>query len=345
MKKIIDVSYAQGFIDWNKAKKEIDGAILRCGYGSDMVGQDDDQWLRNVSECERLGIPYGVYLYSYAKNDASARSEAAHAIRLLKGHRPVMPVYFDSEQPGTQGIARACAQTFYDLLKKAGYMCGLYASESWYNSYLKGMTLDSLWIARYNSNNGAQGKKPEIGRAYDLWQYTSVGRVTGIVGNVDMNVCYRDFGNEDRPINNMGMNYRAHIEDKGWLPSVHDGMIAGTVGKSKRMEAIKITPPTGVELEVDAHLQGKGWKTYKGIKRGKSSGTGSSENDPIIGSVGESRRLEAIRIRCTKNSTGKRLRYQAHVQGSGWLKVVGENDIAGTTSQSKRMEAIRIWFE
>lgn len=198
-KKVIDVSYAQGFIDWNKAKNDIYGAILRCGYGSDMTSQDDTQWQRNVSECERLGIPYGVYLYSYAKSTASAKSEAAHAIRLLKGHKLTMPVYFDSEQPGTQGVARSCAQTFYDELKKAGYVCGLYASESWYNSYLKGMTLDSLWIARYNSNNGAMGKKPEIGRSYDLWQYTSVGRISGIIGNVDVNVLYRDFGTEPSP--------------------------------------------------------------------------------------------------------------------------------------------------
>lgn len=72
---IIDVSEWQGVINWNKAKPHIDGAILRCGCGT---GYDDRQWARNVRECERLGIPYGVYLYSYAKDVNAARAEAEY---------------------------------------------------------------------------------------------------------------------------------------------------------------------------------------------------------------------------------------------------------------------------
>lgn len=339
-KKIIDVSYAQGKIDWEKAKKDIDGAILRCGYGSNIVSQDDNQWLRNVAECERLGIPYGVYLYSYAGNTDGARSEAAHAIRLLKGHEPQMPVYFDSEQPGTQRVARACAEAFYAELKKAGYTCGLYASESWYNSFLKGLTFDSLWIARYNSNNGAKGKAPEIGRNYDMWQYCSVGKVSGIKGNVDMNVLYRDFAPKpenapSEPLNSNGMRYRAHVQKYGWLPDVRDGQVAGTVGEAKRLEALTLFPPEGVELEVDVHMQTTGWKTYKGIKYGGAK---------VLGTTGESRRIEAVRIRCTKNKTGKKLNYQAHVQTYGWMAPVEEGEMAGTTGAAKRLEAIKIWF-
>ena len=148
------------------------------------------------------------------------------------------------------------------------------------------------------------------------------------------------------------ISYRAHCQTYGWMPSVKNGAVAGTTGESKRLEAIKIAPPDGLELEVDAHIQTYGWKTYKDIKRmydgngnAISSGTGSSENDPIIGTVGESKRLEAIRIRCTKNTTGKKLRYQAHVQGIGWQNPVGEGELAGTTGQAKRLEAIKIWLE
>lgn len=139
--------------------------------------------------------------------------------------------------------------------------------------------------------------------------------------------------------------YRAHVQSHGWMPAVHDGEVAGTVGESKRLEAIKITPPDGVELEVDAHIQNIGWKTYKGIVKGENSGTASSDNDPIIGTVGESKRLEAVRIRCTKNTTGKKLKYQVHVQTYGWQAVCDEGETAGTTGVSKRLEAIRIWFE
>lgn len=111
MNRIVDVSEHNGNIDWAKVKASgIVGAIIRCGYGQDQTGQDDKKWLRNVSECERLGIPYGVYLYSYAKTTGAVHGEINHALRLLKGHSPAWPVYFDSEQRGTQGVAKANAK-------------------------------------------------------------------------------------------------------------------------------------------------------------------------------------------------------------------------------------------
>ena len=77
----IDVSYHNGTINWEQVKASgVDFVIIRCGYGRDERGQDDRQWYRNVSECERLGIPFGVYLYSYAKDTDSARSEAQHGL-------------------------------------------------------------------------------------------------------------------------------------------------------------------------------------------------------------------------------------------------------------------------
>ena len=166
--------------------------------------------------------------------------------------------------------------------------------------------------------------------------------------NVDRGALY----GEDRPANvpskarnDAGMRYRVHVQKYGWLPSVHDGQIAGTVGESKRVEALKITPPEGVVLDVDVHMQTYGWRTYTGIRKGASSGTGSSDNDPIIGTTGLAKRLEAIRIRCAENKTGRKLKYQVHVQTYGWMDAVDEGETAGTTGKAKRMEAIRIWFE
>ena len=194
---IIDVSEHNGVIDWETAKNHIDGAIIRCGYGQDMASQDDKQWARNVSECERLGIPYGVYLYSYAKNIASAQSEARHVLRLIEGRKLAYPVYFDIEQPGTEGVAVANANAFGDIIEAAGYWCGAYYNTDWHNRVIKGQ-LDRfvLWGASYGANDGQkhENRKPNFGE--DMWQYTSVGRVPGISGNVDMNVCYRDFPSE-----------------------------------------------------------------------------------------------------------------------------------------------------
>ena len=71
---LIDVSKHQGIIDWDKVKKfGIEGAIIRCGFGSNKTVNDDSQFKRNIEECIRLDIPCGVYLYSYAKTIEQAK--------------------------------------------------------------------------------------------------------------------------------------------------------------------------------------------------------------------------------------------------------------------------------
>ena len=188
MKKIlIDVSELQGKIDWEKAMHHIDGAILRCGYGTDCVDQDDEQFKRNADECTRLGIPFGVYLYSYAKTVTAARYEADHVLRLIKPYKLSYPVYLDLEEAGTADGAVERAIVFGDIIEKAGYWCGIYANLYWWEVILKkGLERFTKWVAQYNS------KCEYTGSHLDIWQYTSKGNVPGIKGNVDMNECYRD---------------------------------------------------------------------------------------------------------------------------------------------------------
>ena len=230
--KVIDVSEHQGVINWDAVKGNVDGVIIRCGYGDNIASQDDKQWnvdgviircgygdniasqddkqwKRNADECTRLGIPFGVYIYSYAKSEAQARSEAEHVLRLVKGYRLSYPIYLDLEQAGTQSgaIARAQifgdiieaagtqsgaiarAQIFGDIIEAAGYWCGIYANKNWWMNYLAGLERYTKWVAQYNSQCTYSG-------SYDMWQYTSSGSVPGINGNVDMNHCYRDFAKE-----------------------------------------------------------------------------------------------------------------------------------------------------
>lgn len=193
--RVIDVSEHNRTINWEAVKAAgIQGAIIRCGYGMDMTSQDDKQWSRNVSECERLGIPYGVYLYSYADNADKARSEAQHVLRLIKGRKLSFPVYYDLEQAGIEGAAVANAKIFGDLIEAAGFWCGVYYNKDWHNRVIKGQ-LDRFtrWAAGYGTNNGQMQEIYKPGFGEDMWQYTSVGKVNGISGNVDMNECYRDF--------------------------------------------------------------------------------------------------------------------------------------------------------
>ena len=203
--KVIDISQWQGTIDWETVKPNIDGAIIRCGWGSDYIGQDDSFYQRNVSECERLNIPYGVYLYSYAQSVDAAKSEAQHALRLIQGKNLSLPVYFDSEESGTEYNASAKAMAFCEIIRNAGYIPGVYASLSWWNTYLQGVSGVSKWCARWQTNTP--------GMECDIWQYTSDGSVPGIVGRVDMNECYIPFIKES----DLPMEFILHPDESGKL--------------------------------------------------------------------------------------------------------------------------------
>ena len=162
---LIDVSEHQGVIDWEKVKPQIDGAILRCGYGSDYPEQDDEQFRRNADECTRLGIPFGVYLYSYADSVEKARSEADHVLRLVKGYKLAYPVYLDLEESGTAEGAVERAIAFGDIIEKAGYWCGIYANLYWWEMILKdGLERFTKWVAQYHS------KCEYTGSHLDIWQ-------------------------------------------------------------------------------------------------------------------------------------------------------------------------------
>ena len=177
-------------MNWEALKPNIDGAIIRCGYGDDLTNQDDKQWARNVKECERLGIPYGVYLYSYAINMSHAQSEVKHALRLLKGHKPSFPVYFDTENQGCESMSYRASDYFCEQIEKAGYKAGIYTFETWYNAYLKGLKKYSLWIAKFGVNDGKAHEKPNIGTDFDAWQFTSMGKIKGYSGRLDVSYFY-----------------------------------------------------------------------------------------------------------------------------------------------------------
>ena len=192
-KKGIDVSEFQGKIDWEKVKNDgIEFAILRCGYGMDFSNQDDVEYERNANECERLGIPYGVYLMSYANTVEKARSEAKHVLRLIEGRKISLGVWHDIEDNGTSGAINKetltnIINTFCNTIKNAGYKVGVYASLNWLENKIERIIRDNydIWVAQYYSKCEYEGK-------YIMWQHTSSGKVNGISTNVDMNILYKD---------------------------------------------------------------------------------------------------------------------------------------------------------
>ncbi|WP_182440613.1 MULTISPECIES: glycoside hydrolase family 25 protein [Clostridia] len=195
VKKGIDVSEHQGIIDWNGVKSSgIEFAIIRCGYGDDKpewdegMNQDDNYWERNVNECERLGIPYGVYLYSYAQTVEQAKSEAQHVLRLINGRTLSYPVFLDMEDNSTINLDKTLkgniAKVFCETVSASGYSVGIYANLDWWDNYLTDSAFSNnswfKWVAQYNSTCDYQG-------TYNMWQCTDTGQVEGISGGTDIN--------------------------------------------------------------------------------------------------------------------------------------------------------------
>lgn len=202
-KGVIDVSGWQGDIDWAKAKADgVEGVIIRLGYGEG--NNADKKAQRNISECKRLGIPFGIYWYSYADTPALAKEEGTDVVAKLKqfGVNPsdlAYPVYYDLEkwtweghQPPTDpNVYNNIVNNWYSALQSAGYKnLGVYS----YTSYLQGplkhadIYAKTTWVAQYGARMGFDSF-PTNSRG---WQYTSSGKVDGISGNVDMNA----FGNK-----------------------------------------------------------------------------------------------------------------------------------------------------
>lgn len=132
----IDVSEHQGRIDWNAVSRLLDPfRYSACWIWRSILwgGRVDYQFNRNISECERLGIPYGVYIYSYAFDNQQAADEASMVINCLSGHNPRLLVYYDLEDNsiianGRQTGIASRAQVFCNRISAAGYEPGIYAN-------------------------------------------------------------------------------------------------------------------------------------------------------------------------------------------------------------------------
>ncbi|KFI47937.1 glycoside hydrolase family 25 protein [Bifidobacterium biavatii] len=202
-KSVVDVSEWQYTIDWAKAKAAgVQGAIIRIGYG---WGNGLDKYaLRNIKECKRLGIPFGVYLYSYAEDAAGGKAEGKNTVALLEeaGVSPSdlsYPVYYDLEKwtwtghkpPTSPAVYEKIVNAWYAQLIEAGYAnLSIYSYTSYLNGPLNSTALHAKtrWVAQY----GPRMDYTDFPTTSRGWQYTSGGSVAGITGRVDLNA----FGNE-----------------------------------------------------------------------------------------------------------------------------------------------------
>lgn len=194
--KGIDVSEWQGNINWVKVKPQIDFAILKLGN----IGDGNKFWVdpyfeTNYNQCKNLGIPIGVYVYSYT-NELTNIDECARAVvNYLQGKKLELPVYIDMEDAeiaveGKDKLTQLVIE-FNTIIEQAGIWAGVYANLNWFTNYLNKSALVpryTSWIAHPENANNLDKYKGQ----YDMFQYSFKGKVDGINGNVDMDYMYRD---------------------------------------------------------------------------------------------------------------------------------------------------------
>ena len=189
-KKGIDISHHQGDIDFNKLKNNIDFAMVRTSYGS---FYKDRKYKENIKGLEKIGVPYGLYHFSYATSIEKAKEEALGFLELIKDFKPLYPVVIDIESSKqTVNVDKNTlvniAKTFCEILENAGYYVMIYANLSYLNNKLNSNILNKYdkWLAEWKD-------KPTYDKPYGIWQYTSKGSIPGINGNVDLNIAYKDY--------------------------------------------------------------------------------------------------------------------------------------------------------
>ena len=194
--KVIDVSEHNGSIDWKTVVKSgIDGAIIRLGFGTDRA---DYQLKNNIDACAKLGIPYGVYLYSYAYDSKFAEEEALFTTKLIEdyGCKPTLPIFYDLEKwewtghtpPSDPDTYEAIVKTYCNVMASRGYgNVRVYSYRSYLNNELKSDYIweRAAWAAEYGS--ATLGFHNPYFDGCLAWQYTSTGTVPGVAGNVDIN--------------------------------------------------------------------------------------------------------------------------------------------------------------
>ena len=189
----IDVSNWQGAITWSSVANQVDFAILRLGYGTNI----DSRFVSYANSCETYGIPWGVYLYSHALTQSAAIAEANFVVNTLKsyGLKPDLQVYYDLEDYDefyylSTSTKRSIGQSFCEIIQDAGYTAGIYTYPAWFTNCFNTNYFSSIskWICQLTSNYS-----PSFDGGLWLWQYSWEGSITGISGDVDCNRSYFEY--------------------------------------------------------------------------------------------------------------------------------------------------------
>lgn len=194
----IDVSKWNGNIDWNAVKNSgVSYAIIRCGYRGSSTGAliEDPKFRSNIKGAKAAGLKVGVYFFSQAVSEAEAVEEASMALSWASGYGLDYPIFLDVEPSGGRGdgiskeTRTAICKAFCSTVQDSGCSAGIYANKTWLNEKINtgSLTGYKIWLAQYASAPTYTATR------YDMWQYSSKGKVSGISGSVDMNISYLNY--------------------------------------------------------------------------------------------------------------------------------------------------------
>lgn len=348
----IDISDAQLGIDISKIVKA-DFVIVKVSGGK---GYESIEWRRQARQVLDSGKLLGLYHYAQDVGyEGTASEEAAFFLSLVSGFEGRFVPALDVEA-GALDLPQSWYKEWMDTVSSAlGTNCLFYTGASAANSLnLDAVSDRPLWMASYlrryfytdfvDNPYNIWGSGPW--ESTSIYQYSSTGDVDGYDGDLDLDYFYGSREDWERmcgmagqepgaPVNDKGLFYGAHSQNLGYLPTVRDGQVAGTTGQGLALEALKINPPEGWELEAYAHIENLGWQVYTGIVHG---------NDILIGTTGRSLQIEMLGFRVVKRPEGctDKLRFQVHQQNIGWKGWTDEGYFSGSDGMSARLEAVRL---
>ena len=269
MKKYgIDISAHNGNIDFNKLKEQVDFVILRATWGTNT----DSRFEEYYRECKAHNIPVGAYCYSYSLDAQTGIEEANYILNLIKGKQFEYPIYIDMEDadnykanhgmPSNATLTAIC-NNFCETVEKAGCYAGVYASQSWFNNQIKGVTKYDKWIANWGTNDGTEQK--DLSKICEMLQYTSEKYI--ISKRFDGNVSYVDYPAiiKSKGLNGFGGGYQPiPVPTPSTKINVGDNVRIGTAGNYKYYVADDVQKIYGiVQVREDLNAGGASRFSWK----------------------------------------------------------------------------------
>ena len=250
----VDVSFCQTNVDYHKVKADgIDTVIIRAGFGRETY-QKDAQFEEHYRKAKAAGLKVGVYWFSYAYSVAEAKKEASACLYCLNGRKLDLPVFYDLELGSQTKLGKdtltAMAVAFCECVKVHGYSSGVYASASWFASYLNYEKLKkqyAIWLAQWGTGSPC--------RTCDIWQCSDSGKVNGINGNVDTDIVFKANYWGSSATTSTPPKYYGIKAVQAWVGATVDGIYGSDTKKHLVMKLQEeLNRQFGMNLVVDGTL-------------------------------------------------------------------------------------------